>query len=91
MTIRKDENLEFIMVSQQPALQNQTFTQKMFCCVLGGLGKREREALFTMFSYYELLQSGQTITADCYQEQMIRVSDALEKKRPFTCSGKEEK
>jgi len=33
--------------------------------------------------YYELLQPGETITADCYQ-QLTNLSDALKKKRPFT-------
>jgi len=31
-----------------------------------------------------LLQPGEIITADRYQQQLINLSDALEEKRPFT-------
>jgi len=34
--------------------------------------------------YYELLQPDETITTDRHQQQLINLSDALEKKRPFT-------
>lgn len=37
--------------------------------------------------YYELLQPCQTDIADRYQQQLIRVSDELERKRPFTGNG----
>ena len=33
--------------------------------------------------YYELLQSDETVTAQCYQQQLIRVSDVLEEKRSY--------
>lgn len=36
--------------------------------------------------HYELLQQNQTMTAELYQEQLIRVNDALEEKRPFAGS-----
>jgi len=38
--------------------------------------------------YYELLQPGETITADCYQQQLTNLSDALEEKKPFTSQGR---
>jgi hypothetical protein len=34
--------------------------------------------------YYELLESGQTVNSECYQQQLICLSDELERKRPFT-------
>jgi len=34
--------------------------------------------------YYELLQPSEKITVDRYQQQLTILSDALEKKRPFT-------
>lgn len=37
--------------------------------------------------YYELLEPGQTVTAARYQQQLSKVSDALEEKRPFTGEG----
>jgi len=32
--------------------------------------------------YHELLKSGQTVTGDLYQEQIIRLSQILHEKRP---------
>ena len=37
--------------------------------------------------YYELLQPKQTITADLYSQQLIRLSHALETKRPHRAKG----
>jgi hypothetical protein len=34
--------------------------------------------------YYELLDSGQTVNSGRYQQQLIRLSDELERKRPFS-------
>lgn len=34
--------------------------------------------------YYELLEPGQTVTAESYQAQLIKLIDALEEKRPLT-------
>jgi hypothetical protein len=36
---------------------------------------------------YELLESGQTVNSERYQQQMIRLSDEIERKRPFTGHG----
>jgi len=38
--------------------------------------------------YYELLQPGETITSDRYQQQLIYLNDILEKKRPFASQGR---
>jgi len=38
--------------------------------------------------YYELLQPGETITADRYQQQLTNMSDTLEEKTPFTGQGR---
>jgi hypothetical protein len=37
--------------------------------------------------YHELLESGQTVNSQCYQQQLIRLSDELQRKRPFTGHG----
>jgi len=34
--------------------------------------------------YYDLLQPGETIMADRYQQQLTNLSNTLEEKRPFT-------
>jgi len=38
--------------------------------------------------YYELLQPGETITADGYQQRLTNLSDVLQEKRPFTDQGR---
>jgi len=38
--------------------------------------------------YRELLQPGETITADRYQQRLTNLSDALEEKRSFTGQGR---
>jgi len=38
--------------------------------------------------YYELLQSGEAITTDRYQQQLTNLSDVLEERRPFTGKGR---
>jgi len=45
-----------------------------FCCAFGGIGKA---------SYYELLKSNQTITAEYYQQQLIDLNRALNHKCPI--------
>ena len=40
--------------------------------------------------HYELFKPGENITAERYQQQLVRVSDALEEKRPYTGDGKRE-
>jgi len=37
--------------------------------------------------YYELLQPGETIMADCYQQQLSNLGDAFEEKKLFTGQG----
>ena len=34
--------------------------------------------------HYELLKPGQTITADYYRQQLLRLNEEIEQKRPFT-------
>jgi len=41
-----------------------------------------------MCTYYEFLQSGETITVDRYQQQLTNLSDVLEEKRSFTGQGR---
>jgi len=38
--------------------------------------------------YYELLQPGEIITADRYQQQLTNLSDVLKETRPFTGQGR---
>jgi len=38
--------------------------------------------------YYELLQPAETITVDCYQQQLTNLSDALEEKMPLIGQGR---
>jgi len=38
--------------------------------------------------YYKMLQPGQTVISELYQQQLIRVNDTFEEKRPFTGSGR---
>ena len=40
--------------------------------------------------YYELLEPRKTVTADLYSQQLIRLSQALERKRPYNAKGKRE-
>ena len=38
--------------------------------------------------YFELLEPRKTITADLYSQQLVRVSQSLESKRPYTYKGR---
>lgn len=37
--------------------------------------------------FYELLHPSQTVNADCYKQQLVRVHDEVERKRPLTGHG----
>ena len=37
--------------------------------------------------YYELLKPGQTVTAQRYSDQLLRLAQEIEAKRPLTCQG----
>ena len=39
--------------------------------------------------YYELLRPKQAVNANLYSQQLTRLSEALQKKRPFSCNGKQ--
>ena len=39
--------------------------------------------------YYELLEPKQTVNANLYSQQLTRLSEALRKKRPFSCDGRQ--
>lgn len=38
--------------------------------------------------YYELLEPNETVTKELYQRQLLKLSEELDKKRPFTGHGK---
>ena len=38
--------------------------------------------------HYELLKPGQSITADRYRQQLLRLNEEIEQKLPFTGKGK---
>ena len=38
--------------------------------------------------HYELLKPSQTITEDRYRQQLLRLNEEMEQKRPFTGKGK---
>ena len=39
--------------------------------------------------YYELPKPKQTVNANLYSQQLTRLSESLQKKRPFSCNGKQ--
>ena len=41
------------------------------------------------FIYYELLKPKQTVNANLYSQKLTRLSEALQKKRPFSCNCKQ--
>jgi histone-lysine N-methyltransferase SETMAR len=39
--------------------------------------------------YFELIKPKQTVNANLYSLQLTRLSEAFQKKRPFSCNGKQ--
>jgi len=72
------KNYGLTLINLRHRRQSSISMPRRFCSSSGGIGNK------SAVWYYELLQPGETITADRCQQQLTNLSDALEGKRPFT-------